>query len=559
MNGAARLLACLREEGVDTVFGYPGGAALPLYDALVDAPDLRHVLVRHEQGAAHAADAYARASGRVGVCLATSGPGATNLVTGLAAAFMDSVPLVAVTAQVASHLLGTDAFQEVDVVGITLPVTKHSILVRRAEDVPAVVHRAFALAREGRPGPVLVDLPKDVALAPVPDGSCRHVPASEGLPAPLSGDLEAARRLLAGARRPVLYAGGGVVHAEAWKALRHLARRCHIPVTTTLMALGTYPTDDPLFLGMPGMHGTRRANLALRDADLLIAVGARFDDRVTGRAAGFSPHSVRIHLDVDPAEAGKICRADLRLVGDARTGLEALAEVARAPDSEAWLRALGEHPRVPPLQGVPPGSLVNPAHVFEVMNRLLTDDTVVVTDVGQHQMWAAQCLRRRLPRTFLTSGGLGAMGFGVPGALGAALACAERPVVAVVGDGGFQMTAQELSTMKRCGVAAVVMILDNRCLGMVRQWQELFHGERLSQVDLSDNPDFVKLAESMGVPGLRVSDDAGLEPALAMALGTGGPFLLHVEVHARANVFPIVPPGEPAHVMWERRRASCPS
>lgn len=552
-TGAHQLLACLREEGVGTVFGYPGGANLPVYDALVDFPDLRHILVRHEQGAAHAADGFSRVSGRVGVCLATSGPGVTNLVTGLAAAFMDSVPLVAVTGQVGTPLLGTDAFQEVDTVGITLPVTKRSFFVRRTEEIPDAVHAAFAAARSGRPGPVLVDLPKDLGAAQA-ERQTHDLPFPGGEAAPPVDEalLSRAAELVADARRPVLYVGGGAARSGAAGLVRLLAREKRIPVTTTLMALGTFPTDDPLFLGMPGMHGTRRANLALRDADLLLAVGARFDDRVTGKASGFSPGSRRIQIDVDPAEMGKTCRADVRLVGDAREILLRLRRAAaRGPDTRDWLDALAAHPRVPPPQGVPPGSRVRPPELFAALSACLPEDALIVTDVGQHQMWTAQFARFSRPGALVTSGGLGAMGFGLPAALGAKLACPERAVVAVVGDGGFQMTAQELSTMRRYGVGVAILLLDNRALGMVRQWQDLFHGERRSEIDLSDNPDFVRLAMACGVPGTRVDRAEALPRALGRAFAEPGPFLVHVELSPRENVFPIVPPGVPAHEMLE--------
>ncbi len=552
-TGAHQLLACLREEGVDLVFGYPGGANLPVYDALVDFPDLAHILVRHEQGAAHAADGYARASGKAGVCFATSGPGATNLVTGLAAAFMDSSPMVAITGQVGTSLLGTDAFQEVDTVGITLPVTKRSFFVRRTEEIPATVHAAFAAARSGRPGPVLVDLPKDLGAADAPRE--RHeLPVAEGhRPAEIDeGRVAEAASLLGNARRPVLYVGGGAARANASGLVRFLARELGIPVTTTLMALGTFPTDDPLFLGMPGMHGTKRANLAFRDADLVVAIGARFDDRVTGRAAGFSPHSKRVQIDVDPFEMGKICRADVRLAGDAREILMRLRKaVAKRPDTAGWLAELSAHSRVPPAQGVPPDARVRPQELFSALSACLPEDALLVTDVGQHQMWAAQFGRFSRPGTFLTSGGLGAMGFGLPAAMGAKLACPERTVVAVVGDGGFQMTAQELSTMRRYGIRVAVLLLDNQALGMVRQWQDLFHGARRSEVDLSDNPDFVRLGEAMGVPGARVDRAEELPAALSRALAEPGPFLVHARLAVRESVFPIVPPGAPAHEMLE--------
>jgi acetolactate synthase-1/2/3 large subunit len=557
MTGARVLLKCLRREGVNTIFGYPGGAALPIYDALPDVPGIRHILVRHEQGAAHAADAYARASGNVGVCLATSGPGATNLVTGIAAAMADSVPMVVITAQVPSPLMGTDAFQEIDTLGITLPITKHSALVTSPQEIPRLVREAFAVAKSGRPGPVLLDIPKDVSaarLSEFPDDTSA-LPSPE-VKADLVGLSEAAR-LLTAAKRPVLYVGGGTARSGAAPLVRELARRLQIPVTTTLMALGVFPTDDELFLGMPGMHGSRRANCALSEADVLLAVGARFDDRVTGNAARFSPQSRRIHLDIDAAEMGKLCRADLQLVGDARALLSTLLrELDRhgKPETAGWLARLREQPRQPPVMGELPGASVSPRALFDTLNDLLPRDALIVTDVGQHQMWAAQLLRFSTPGQFITSGGLGAMGFGVPAAMGAKLACPERTVVAIVGDGGFQMTCHELSTMARYNVPAVVIVLDNQCLGMVRQWQQLFHGGRYSEVDLSDNPDFAALSRALGVAAESVQEEAQLRPALQRALHKGAPCVVHVKVRRTQNVFPIVPPGEPATVMLESEK-----
>jgi len=557
-TGAKLLLECLKQEGVDTLFGYPGGAALPVYDALACTPGLGHILVRHEQGAVHAADGWARASGRPGVVLATSGPGATNLLTGLATACADSVPLVAITGQVPQALMGTDAFQETDILGASLPFTKYSTLVRSGEELPAKVAEAFRRARTGRPGPVLLDLPKDVAAAAT-EARLFVTPLKHEAAARVDEQgVELAAKLLADSSRPVIYAGGGAVRSGCAELIRRFAADAGVPVTTTLMALGVMHSDDPRFIGMPGMHGTRRANFALGECDVLLAIGARFDDRVTGNARRFSPRSKRIVIDADASEFGKICRADVPLHGDAGTILAALAErVARESHANrtAWYAALQAQSDRPPISGVPPGTGMHPAEIFAAVNAALPDTALVATDVGQHQMWAAQLLRHRRPGRFITSGGMGTMGFGLPAAMGAKIASPDAPVLAVVGDGGFQMTAHELSTLARYQVGVVVLLIDNQCLGMVRQWQQLFHERRYSEVDLSDNPDFVAMAAAMGVHGAVAADARSLSSELENALEANRPYLIHVPIYRELNVFPIVPPGQPATTMLDCEEA----
>ena len=553
-TGANLLLECLKREGVDTLFGYPGGAVLPIYDALLNTEGLRHILVRHEQGAVHAADGWARARGRPGVVLATSGPGATNLLTGLATAHADSIPLVAITGQVPLQLMGTDAFQEADVLGAALPFTKYSSLVRSVDEVPSKVHEAFRRATAGRPGPVLLDIPKNVSNSPTDVRPSLLANVRDPKPQARAGEVEAACEMLSRAARPVLYVGGGAVRSGCAKLVRGLSSMGKIPVATTLMALGVMPYDDRMFVGMPGMHGTRRANHALGNCDVLVAIGARFDDRVTGDARRFSPGSKRIVLDMDASEFGKVCRADVRLHGDASAILEILTDNLagrRQHERETWQAELLQHSSVPPVCGVPPGASMKPEQLFGMINDALPNAALVVTDVGQHQMWAAQLLRHRRPGAFITSGGMGTMGYGLPAALGAKLACPDAPVLAVVGDGGFQMTAHELSTLARYDVGVVVLVIDNQCLGMVRQWQQLFHGRRYSEVDFSDNPDFVAMAAAMGVHGVVAGDVDALSTELGRAVNAGRPCLIHVPIYRELNVFPIVPPGQPATTMLD--------
>ncbi len=549
MKGAELVVKALEHQGVDIVFGYPGGAIMPVYDALVDS-SLKHVLVRHEQAAVLAADGYARVTGRAGVCMATSGPGATNLVTGIANAFMDSVPVVAVTGQVPTPLMGTDAFQEVDIFGMTMPVVKHSFLVRRVEDIPRVIGEAFRIATEGRPGPVLVDLPKDVTNAEASLTPVWNAPR-EPLRVADTDEIETAAALIHAARRPLLYAGGGIVIAKAVDAFRDYAKRSGIPVVATLKGLGAVSTRDPDFVGMLGMHGQRSANNAVQNADLLITVGARFDDRATGRLDGFAPGARVVHLDADPGEIGKLRHADAALLGDLVTSLDALPA---APDIEPWQEWCREQREEHAWRYDAPGEGI---YVPDMLRRLseADPDCVVTCDVGQHQMWVAQHCQFNRPEQHLTSAGLGTMGYGIPAGIGALLAQPDKTVVTVSGDGSIMMNIQELATLNRYGIPLKILLVDNSSLGLVRQWQELFHQERYSEVDLSDNPDFVAVAKSFGVPGFRVDRRDQVDEAIDRLLNSEGPMLAHVCIDPKANVWPLVPPGATNDVMLEEQSA----
>lgn len=543
-SGAQWLVAALEAEGVDTIFGYPGGAIMPVYDALVDSR-LRHILVRHEQGAALAADGYARASGRLGVCMATSGPGATNLLTGIANAFLDSVPMLAITGQVASGLMGTDAFQEVDIFGMSLPVVKHSFIVRRPEDVPAVVHEACAIARSGRPGPVLVDLPKDVALARAAARPARPQPVSQAV-SPEPQTLDDALALLARSARPLLYAGGGVGIAHAAPALREFVAETGMPSVCTLKGLGAVDPDDSGFLGMLGMHGSPAANHAVQSCDLLLVVGARFDDRATGKLDTFAPGARVIHVDADPAEIGKLRSADIGLAGALPQVLQAFTGHVRAQpldigDWHGHCAALRELYRN--RYDAPGTDIYAPALLHE-LSLAAGPEAIVACDVGQHQMWVAQHWRIAAIERHLTSGGLGTMGYGLPAALGAQLAQPESRVICVSGDGSIMMNIQELATARRYGIPVKIVLLDNACLGMVRQWQELFFEERYSEIDLSDNPDFVGLARAFGIEAFGIDRREQVPGAIRRLLDTPGPVLCHVRIDPRANVWPLVPPGK---------------
>jgi len=556
-DGSRALLTSLGREGVDTVFGYPGGQIIPLYDALPEFP-IRHILVRHEQGAAHAADGYARASGRVGVCLATSGPGATNLVTGLANAMVDSVPIVAITGQVPCASLGCDAFQEADLTGITLPVVKHSYLVKQAADIPRIVREAFHIAITGRPGPVLIDLPRDAQEA----GCEFSYPESVDLPGYRPNydahlpQINRAARAISSSKSPVILAGGGVIISGASDALLALAHKAGIPVASTLLGLGAFPAGDPLFLGMAGMHGSVVANRALAEADLLIAVGTRFSDRVTGPAGLFAPHARIVHIDIDPAEVGKNIRVDLPIVADARRALEALlGSLGSGGDRGEWLREIAawraesagrprkRAPRGKPTPGGSGGPRLSPTEVMDRLAGWLHGRGIVVTDVGQHQMWAAQLLPRERPRTFLSSGGLGTMGYGLPAALGAKVACPNVPVILVTGDGSFQMSLQQLATIREENLDVKIVLLNNGYLGMVRQWQDLFYGKRYSAVALGPYPDFCLLARAYGLRAARASTLPALDKAWGKIMSDDGPALLECRIEPEANVFPIIPPG----------------
>ncbi|WP_067051633.1 biosynthetic-type acetolactate synthase large subunit [Methanofollis ethanolicus] len=553
-TGAKLLVESLQREGVETIFGYPGGAVLPIYDELYDAP-IRHILVRHEQAAAHAADGYARASGRVGVCLATSGPGACNLVTGIATAYMDSVPLVAITGQVPTFMLGNDAFQESDITGITMPVTKHSYLVKRAADLGQVVKDAFYIAGTGRQGPVLVDIPKDVMTAQIdielPIGRAKlrgYQPTYEGH----ALQIEKAVALIGEAERPLLYVGGGVIASGASEEVLRLAELMLIPVATTLMGLGAVPCDHPLNLGMIGMHGTEAANYAVTECDLLIAVGVRFDDRVTGKIDAFAPNARIIHIDIDPAEIGKNKPVDVPIVGDAGKVLQSIIRrLARTEGREMWLARVGHWKEKQTVKDGEDG--LSPAYIIGEMSDLLGDRGIVVSEVGQNQMWAAQhyCFRR--PRTWISSGGLGTMGYGFPAAIGAHFARPDETVVDVAGDGSFQMNIQELGTVVQYNVPVKVVVLNNMYLGMVRQWQELFYDRRYSYTELPA-VDFVGIARAYGVDGIRVEEKEDVRPALEAAFATAGPFVLDFRIEREANVFPMVPAGAAINEMIGRRQ-----
>ncbi|MBN7134844.1 acetolactate synthase 2 catalytic subunit [Lysobacter enzymogenes] len=547
MNGARWLAQALAAEGVDTLFGYPGGTIMPFYDAL-HGSDLKHILVRHEQGAAFAANGYARASGRVGVCVATSGPGASNLVTGIADAMLDSVPMVCITGQVATSLMGTDAFQELDVFGMTLPIVKHSFLARSVDDLPRMLGEAFRLARSGRPGPVLIDLPKDVQNA---DAS--HLPAHTPLPtdpvaaAPDASYHEAAA-LIAHSRKPLVYGGGGISLGDAVESFRAFVEGSQIPAVLTLKGLGALPADHALNLGMLGMHGNRAANLSVQECDLLIVVGARFDDRATGKLAEFAPNARVVHMDLDACEIGKLRHADAGVRGCLRRSLDALTPAITAQlqgrnggARRAWRDTCLQRKReCAPRYDAPGETVYAPALLRALSER--APQAVVACDVGQHQMWVAQHWRFDDPRKHLTSGGLGAMGFGVPAALGAQLENPEATVICVSGDGSFLMNVQELATIARYRLPVKIVLLDNQALGMVRQWQELFFERRYSEIDLSDNPDFCAIAAAFGIKAMYVDRADSVEEALTYMLDTPGPVLLHVAIDQAANVWPLVPP-----------------
>ena len=551
-NGARWLTQALEAEGVQTLFGYPGGTIMPFYDALVDS-SLKHILVRHEQGAALAANGYARASGKVGVCVATSGPGASNLVTGIADAMLDSVPMVCLTGQVGTPLLGTDAFQELDVFGMTMPIVKHSWLVRSVDDLPHVVAEAFRVAREGRPGPVLIDLPKNVQLADashLPD----HVPAAvDPVPAPAADALAEALAAIAQAEKPVIYGGGGIALADAVEDFRQFVEASGIPTVLTLRGLGALPANHPQYLGMLGMHGTRAANMAVQESDLLIVVGARFDDRATGKLAEFAPFARVIHLDADIYEISKLRGADISLPGNVRDGVRALT--GERANCNAWRARCAANREKFTARYDAPGEQVYAPRLLKRLSEVAPADTVIACDVGQHQMWVAQHCRFNHPRNHLTSGALGTMGFGLPAAMGAQFACPDRTVVLVSGDGSFMMNVQELVTIARCKLPIKIVLLDNSSLGMVRQWQELFHAERYSEIDLSDNPDFVALAQVFGIKARRVIHRNEVEDGLAELFDSPGPMLLHVAIDARANVWPLVPPNNANSTMLDSNPA----
>ena len=551
-TGAQILLESLKREGVDVLFGYPGGAVIDIYDELPRHPEIRHVLVRHEQGAVHAADGYARASGKVGACLVTSGPGATNTVTGIATAYSDSIPLGVVTGQVPTKLIGNDAFQEVDIVGITRPCTKHNFLVKDVNKLALTIRQAFYLARSGRPGPVLVDLPKDVVQARAEFTWPEDIYMRSYNPTykPNLNQLRRTVEELAQAKRPVLLAGGGVIMANAAEELTALARRLHIPVACTLMGLGGFPATDPLSLGMVGMHGTYAANLAINNADLLVCVGARFDDRVTGKLTAFAPKARIVHIDIDPTSIRKNVAVEVPVVGDCKQALAGIMEICEgklsgkdwAAEHAEWVRAVAEWKESKPLSYQKNGN-IKPQQVVEALRELTRGDAIIATEVGQHQMWAAQFYSFTKPRTLLTSGGLGTMGYGFPAAIGAQFALPDKMVIAVAGDASLQMNIQELATAVAYRLPVKVVILNNRHLGMVRQWQELFYNHNYSSTNMEAQPDFVKLAEAYGAEGYRIEKPEDLLPELEKALATPNPAFIDVVVEREENVYPIVPAG----------------
>ena len=556
MRAVDAIIECLKAEGVDTVFGLPGGANLPTYDALYDG-GVRHVLCRHEAGAGHAAEGYAKASGRVGVALATSGPGATNLVTPIADAMLDSVPTVFITGQVRTDLIGTDGFQEADVTGITMPVVKHSMMIQDPREIPEVIHEAFHIARTGRPGPVLVDIPQDLSRAdinyePVDSVSLPgYQPTTEGN----AKQIRLAAKALANARRPVIYAGGGVVNAEAERELVELCTSDALPVTCTVMGLGAFPAPHEQWLGMLGMHGTRTANYAMDEADLIVCIGARFDDRITGKLSEFAPRAKFVHIDVDPAEISKNVPAHIPIVGDAKRILPKLTREYRAlePDRARldgwWQRIRGWQEKYPLTYEDSTDSEIKPQYMIEAMYEATGGDAIITSDVGQHQMWCAQYYHFPKARRWINSGGLGTMGFGLPSAMGAKVACPDQTVVCLSGDGSLQMNIQELATCVTENIPVKVFLMNNGYLGMVRQWQELFWDRRYSQVDMTGSPDFVKLAEAYGATGLRAEDKSTLTDVMRTALDTEGTVLVDVRVTREENTYPMIPAGQAARDM----------
>jgi acetolactate synthase-1/2/3 large subunit len=552
LTGAQVLMEVLKEEKVDTIFGFPGGAVIDIYDEL-DKTDIRHILVRHEQGAVHAADGYARAGNKVGVCLVTSGPGATNTVTGIASAYMDSIPLVILTGQVPTQLIGNDAFQEVDIVGITRPCTKHNYLVPSAEAFPRIIKEAFYLARSGRPGPVLVDIPKDVTKAVIDYQPIKDVRLKSYNPTyePNMKQLKKVVDLIASSQRPVIFAGGGVILSGAAAELTEFARRVRIPVTTSLMGLGTFPGSDPLWLGMLGMHGTYRANMSTGACDLLISIGVRFDDRVTGKTDAFAAQAKIVHIDIDPTSIRKNIPVTIPIVGDCKTSLRHLNQLIEQADlkeieqkRQRWLAQIEEWKSTKPLAYKQEDTL-KPQFVVEKLYELTNGEAIITTEVGQNQMWAAQYYHFDQPNHFITSGGLGCMGFGLPAAIGAQSACPDKLVVDIAGDGSIQMNIQEMATAVQSGLPVKVVILNNAYLGMVRQWQELFYGRRYACTGMDCAPDFVKLAEAYGALGLRATKPQEVEAVLKEGLSADGPVIMDFKVDREESVYPMVPAGAP--------------
>ncbi len=554
MNGARILFECLKREGVDLVFGYPGGTVINIYDELYSFKEIRHILPRHEQAGTHAADGYARATGKVGVMIATSGPGATNTVTGIATAYMDSIPMVIITGQVPTPLIGNDAFQEVDIIGITRPCTKHSFLVKDVKDLATILKKAFYIARTGRPGPVLVDIPKDVQIAqtkfsyPETIELRSYKPTVEGHPK----QIERAMEMLFAAKKPVVYAGGGVILANAAEELTALCRLLGVPVTTTLMGLGAFPENDPNSLRMLGMHGTYYANMAMTNTDVLLAVGARFDDRVTGKLSTFAPHAKIIHIDVDPTSIKKNVRVDLPIVGDVKDVLTRMIRVANAnadkitqlkEATKPWTEEIEEWKTKHPLSYKHAANVIKPQYVIEKLRELSDPDAIIATDVGQHQMWTAQFFGFTAPRTLLTSGGLGTMGYGLPAAMGAQAAFPGRQVITICGDGGVQMNIQEMATLVQNRLPVKIVILNNGFLGMVRQWQELFFDKRYSQTCMELPIDFIKLAEAYGAKGFQATKTEEVEAVIKKGFATPGPVIMEFKIAREEKVLPMVPAG----------------
>ncbi len=556
MRAVDALMECLKAEGVDVVFGLPGGANLPTYDAFYDA-GIRHILVRHEAGGGHAAEGYAKATGNVGVALGTSGPGATNLVTPICDAMMDSVPVVFLTGQVRTELLGTDGFQEADTIGITMPIVKHSFMIQHPLELPRSIHEAFHIARTGRPGPVVVDIPQDLSRAEVPYEPVAdvHLPGYQPTTDGNQKQIRLAAKALANSRRPVIYAGGGVISAGAATELTELATSDNFPVTCTVMGLGGFPGGHQQWLGMLGMHGTRAANYAMDEADLIIAIGARFDDRITGKLSEFAPRAKFIHIDVDPAEISKNVPAHIPIVGDAKNILPRLTAEYRALEAspsrldEWWSRIHAWQARHPLVYEQSTDTEIKPQAMIEALYEATGGDAIVTSDVGQHQMWAAQYYHFRKPRRWINSGGLGTMGFGLPAAMGAKVGCPDQTVVCIAGDGSVQMNMQELATCSQEGIAIKVFIMNNGYLGMVRQWQELFWDKRYSHVDMGQWPDFVKVAEAYGATGMRCEDKHTLVSDMKEALAVEGPVLVDVRVTREENTYPMIPAGRPAREM----------
>ncbi len=542
LSGAEIVIACLKEQGVDTVFGYPGGAILNIYDALYKHPEIRHILTSHEQGASHAADGYARATGRVGVCFATSGPGATNLVTGIATAYMDSIPMVAITCNVGTSLLGKDSFQEVDIAGITIPVTKHNFIVKDVANLAGVIRRAFRIARSGRPGPVLIDVTKDV--------TANETEYTKETPKPIlpdnSGireeDLEEAVRMINGAEKPMIFVGGGAIASNASEELLEFAEKLHAPVCDTLMGKGAFSGEHPLYAGMLGMHGTKYANFGVSKCDLLVTVGARFSDRVFGDASRFATHAKILQIDVDPAEINKNILVSSSIIGDVKEVLKRLNPLLEQKDHKEWVAYIDDLKARFPLKY---GEGLTGPYIVEEIYRITKGDAIICTEVGQHQMWAAQYYKYSRPRTFLSSGGLGTMGYGLGASMGAKVAMPDKRVINIAGDGCFRMNMNELATAARYNIPIIEVVVNNHVLGMVRQWQNLFYEGRYSATILEDKADFVKVAEALGCRGIRVTKKEEFAPAFEEALSLGGPVLLDCQIDSDDKVFPMVPAGAP--------------